>query len=102
MYSVNDGAVMAAWATQQKIAGTFVTFFGDPHSHLTRSMGVVLEHPGAIGVGLINRCKRSAMLFSKGVAKYVAVAELGNPDKPDEETYAEAVLKFIDSHGTEL
>ena len=25
----------------------------------------MLDHPGATGVGLINRCKRSAMLFSK-------------------------------------
>ena len=93
MYCVNDGAVMDAWGKQQKIAGSFVKFFADPGSDLTRSLGMTLDHPGAIGAGLVNRCKRFAMLFIKGVVKYVAVAEIGNPDKPDEQTYAEAILK---------
>ena len=32
MYCVNDGAVMQAWGAAQNIAGTFITFVGDPYS----------------------------------------------------------------------
>jgi len=93
---------MKAWGKQLKIAGTYVKFFADPGSDLTRSLGMTLDHPGVRAVGLINRCKRFAMLLVKGVAKYVAVAEIGNPAKPDEKTYAEAVSKFIDDNRTDL
>jgi len=90
--SVNDGAVMKAWAKQQRIEGSFVRFLGDPLSDLTRDLGVLLEHPAVRAAGLVNRCKRFAMLFSKGVVKYFAV------DGPDSKTYAEAVLKFMDDN----
>ena len=98
VYCVNDGAVMKGWGKQQKIAGTFVNFFADPGSDLTRSLGVTLDHPGVRAAGLINRCKRFAMLFVKGEVKYSAVAEIGDKEKTDEKTYAPAILKFIDAN----
>ena len=104
-YCVNDGAVMKAWAKALQIEGSFLKFFGDPYSDLTRSLDMVLDHPGPRGVGLINRCKRFVMLFHKGVAKFVAVAETDDDPAGDahpDKTLAEAVLKFIDDHHDEM
>ena len=100
IYSVNDGAVMKAWAQDQKIEETFVTFLADPYSELTLSLGMLLDDPGVHDVGLVNRCKRNAILFEDGVAQHVAVAE-GDDDpagdsKPDV-TLAEAMLEFLAS-----
>merc|ERR1712037_142627 len=75
VYCVNDGAVMKAWGEKQGIGGSFLKFFGDPYSDLTRSLGMVLDHPGPRGLGLINRCKRFVILFSKGEVKFKAIAE---------------------------
>ena len=105
VYCVNDGAVMKAWGEQQKIGGSFLKFFGDPYSDLTRSLDMVLDHPGPRGLGLINRCKRFVILFSKGEAKFKAIAESADDpagDSHPDKTLAEAVIKFMDGHGTEL
>ena len=80
VYCVNDGAVMKAWGDAQKIEGTFVTFVGDPHSDLTKSLDMTLDHPGPRSVGIINRCKRHVFLFEGGLARYAAIAE--SPDDP--------------------
>jgi len=89
---------MQAWAADQNIAGTFITFVGDPYSDLTKSLDMVLDHPGPRGVGLINRCKRNVVLFQGGTAQFVAVAEgIDDPagDAHPEATLADAILKFI-------
>ena len=36
VYCVNDAAVMEAWAQDQGIGGSMVTFLGDPTSTLTK------------------------------------------------------------------
>ena len=75
VYCVNDGAVMKAWGDAQKIAGTFVTFVGDPLSDLTKGLDMTLDHPGPRDAGIINRCKRHVFLFDGGKARYAAIAE---------------------------
>eukprot|EP00418_Pyrodinium_bahamense_P063390 CAMPEP_0179090998 /NCGR_PEP_ID=MMETSP0796-20121207/41546_1 /TAXON_ID=73915 /ORGANISM="Pyrodinium bahamense, Strain pbaha01" /LENGTH=51 /DNA_ID=CAMNT_0020788581 /DNA_START=34 /DNA_END=185 /DNA_ORIENTATION=+ len=35
VYCVNDGAVMTAWAADQGIEGSMITFLGDTRSELT-------------------------------------------------------------------
>jgi len=80
VYCVNDGAVMDAWAQDQKIEGTIVSFFADPYQSLTNFLGMNLDHPGPISLGLTNRCKRNAIYFENGVAQFTRIAE--SPDDP--------------------
>ena len=41
VYCVNDGAVMDAWAKDQKLEGNkFITMMGDPSGALTSALGV--------------------------------------------------------------
>jgi peroxiredoxin len=48
VYCVNDGAVMSAWAKDQDIDGSMITFLGDPSRALTDALDMVLDHPGAL------------------------------------------------------
>ena len=58
-----------------------ITFMGDPHSALTQALGMVLDHPGPVGKGLVGpRCKRFAMYIEDGTIKFWAVSE--GPDDP--------------------
>ena len=50
IYCVNDGAVMDAWATDQKIEGSMITFLGDPSRAFTDAVDMVLDHPGPMSV----------------------------------------------------
>lgn len=75
IYSVNDGAVMNAWAIDQKIQGSILLFLGDPNGELTKALGMELNHPGPVNSGLVGRCKRFAMYVENSVIKYVAVSE---------------------------
>ena len=53
-----------------------ITFMGDPHSALTQALGMVLDHPGPVGKGLVGpRCKRFAMYIEDGVIKVWKVSE---------------------------
>jgi len=72
VYCVNDGAVMEAWAKDQKIAGTNITFLADSTSALTKALDMVLDTP-APRFGN-PRCKRFAMYVDNGVIKHVAVS----------------------------
>lgn len=73
--AVNDGAVMQAWAKDQKVEGSFVKFLADTRSELTQSLGLVLDHPGPMSVLGNPRCKRYSMLVVNGVIKSINVAE---------------------------
>ena len=61
VYCVNDGAVMSAWGEAMNIEGSMITFLADTRSELTQALGVVLDHPGPMGVLGNPRCKRFAM-----------------------------------------
>jgi len=78
VYCVNDMAVMEAWAADQKVEGTHVSFYADPFGTFTKHFGMIMDHPGPAAHGIIGRCKRWAMYLDDGVVKYIAVAE--DPD----------------------
>ena len=80
MYCVNDGAVMDAWAKDQNVAGSMVTFLADTRCELSEALDVVMTHPGPMGVLGNARCKRFAFYADDGVIKHFAVSE--GPDDP--------------------
>lgn len=75
VYCVNDGAVMAGWAREQKTAGTMVKLMADPRGILTRRLGMSLRHPGPLSNLGNPRCKRFAMIVDDGIVKAVEVSE---------------------------
>lgn len=96
--AVNDGAVMRAWALDQKIEGSLLQFMGDPYGDFTRMCGMELTHPGPLEKGLVNRCKRFAMLVNHNVVEYVAVSESDDDPAGDanpEGTCAPAMIAAI-------
>jgi peroxiredoxin len=98
VYCVNDGAVMKAWAADQGVEDSMVTFMGDPAGEFTKAVGMEMTHPGPASVGIIGRCKRFAMVVVKGVVKYVAVSEGPNDPAGDEDpsaTCVEAMLAAV-------
>jgi peroxiredoxin 5 len=100
VYSVNDGAVMRAWAIDQKIEGSLLLLMGDPYSEFTEMCGMELTHPIPIEKGLVNRCKRFAMLVVNNVVKHVAVSESEDDPAGDahpEDTCAPAMIEAIKS-----
>jgi len=100
MYCVNDGAVMKAWAADQKIEGSMITFMGDPAGELTKALDMQMTHPGPPSVGIIGRCKRHAMYVDDGEVKYVAVSESDDDpagDDDPEDTCAPAMMDAIKS-----
>jgi 2-Cys peroxiredoxin 5 len=97
IYCVNDGAVMKAWAEDQRIKG-IVKMMGDPASEFTKGCGMEMTHPGPPSVGIIGRCKRFAMYVVDGVVKHVAVAEADDDPAGDDVptvTLAPAMLEAI-------
>ena len=109
IYCVNDGAVMKAWAADQKTEGSLITMMGDPLSTLTRKLDMKLTHPGPQGKGLHDRCKRFALYIVDGTVKIVRVSDAGPNGEEDpagddfpEKTLAPAMLEAIDAIKDEL
>lgn len=75
VYCVNDMAVMDAWAKDQGVEGSHITFYADPYGTFTKHFDMVMTHPGPYGKGLVERCKRYALYLDDGVVKYQALAE---------------------------
>ena len=71
---------MEAWAKDQKIAGTNITFFADTSSALTKELDMVLDAPGPMRALGNPRCKRFALIVDKGTITHVAISE--SPDDP--------------------
>jgi len=95
VYCVNDGAVMTGWAKAQGVEGSIVTFLGDPRSELTKALGLVLDHPGPMGVLGNNRCKRFSMLIEDSIIKTINVAATESDPAGDNDpsvTLAETML----------
>mmetsp|Transcript_96286 Transcript_96286/g.277309 ORF Transcript_96286/g.277309 Transcript_96286/m.277309 type:complete len:105 (-) Transcript_96286:2-316(-) len=99
VYCVNDGAVMKAWAVDQKTTDSMIKMYGDPSGEFTRAVDMELVHPGPISVGIIGRCKRFALYVVDGEVKFAAVAEDPEFDPAGDEfpeaTLVEALLKAI-------
>lgn len=88
IYSVNDGAVMSAWAESMGIEGSMITFLADTRSELTQVLGVVLDHPGPMSVLGNPRSKRFAMYLDDGVIKAFETSE--KPDDPAGDSFPES------------
>jgi 2-Cys peroxiredoxin 5 len=80
VFCVNDGAVMQAWAKDQKIEGSNITFLADTRCELTKALDLVLDHPGPMGVLGNPRCKRFAAYVENGEIKVLNVSE--GPNDP--------------------
>lgn len=99
VYCVNDGAVMGAWAKDQGVEGSMVTFLGDTRQEFTKALKMELTDPGPCSVLGQGRCKRFALYVVDGEIKYQAVAEApGDPagDSDPSKTLVEAMLKGIE------
>jgi len=75
IYCVNDAAVMKAWSKDQKVEDSMITFYGDPTGEFTKACGMIMDHPGPRGVGLLGRCKRFLLYIEDSVVKYSVIAE---------------------------
>lgn len=98
VYSVNDAAVMQAWAKDQKIGLSMLNLMGDPAGELTRDLDMELTHPGPMSKGLLGRCKRHAIHAVNGEIKVIKISEAPNDPAGDDdpsETLAESVLAAI-------
>jgi len=80
VYCVNDGAVMKAWAKDQKVEGSIIRFLADTRCQFTRKIGMSMLHPGPKGALGNIRCKRFVLVVDDGVVKNVEVSEA--PDDP--------------------
>lgn len=90
VFCCNDGAVMKAWADNQGVTGSIVTFMADTQGDLTKALGTEMTHPGPIGVLGGPRCKRQAIYLDDGVIKAFEVSE--GPDDPAGDDNPEATL----------
>ena len=89
---------MKAWAADQKVEGSMITFMGDPSGELTKALGMEMTHPGPISVGIIGRCKRFALIIDDAVVKFVAISEAEDDpagDDDPEDTCAPAILDAL-------
>jgi len=80
VYCVNDGAVMKAWAKDQKVEGSIIRFLADTRCQFTRKIGMSMLHPGPKGALGNIRCKRFVLVVEDGEVKHVEVSE--GPDDP--------------------
>jgi 2-Cys peroxiredoxin 5 len=80
VYCVNDGAVMKAWAKDQKVEGSIIRFLADTRCQFTRKIGMSMLHPGPKGALGNIRCKRFVLVVDDGEVKNVEVSE--GPDDP--------------------
>jgi peroxiredoxin len=105
VYCINDGAVMDAWADDQKVGrdgqGTMINFLADTHGKLTDALGLRMSHEGPLSVLGSHRSKRFSAYFDRGVMKVLNVAEnpLTDPagDDHPEHSFAEQMIKDINN-----
>jgi len=105
VYCVNDGAVMKAWAKDQKVDGTPITFLADTRGEFTKAIGMFMDHPGPKDALGGDRCKRFVLVVKDGVVKNVEVSEGPGDPAGDAEpkgpvtkrTRVENVLDLINS-----
>lgn len=96
VYCVNDGAVMTAWAADQGIEDSIITFLGDPRSELTEALGLVLDHPGPMSVLGTKRCKRFSMFIDDGIIKTINVAAAEDDPAGDDNPTVSLVEKMLE------
>lgn len=80
VYCVNDAAVMQAWAKDQGVEGSMITFLADTRCEFTSALGMCISHPGPRGALGNVRCKRFVLICEDGIVQHVEVSEA--PDDP--------------------
>lgn len=80
VYCCDNAAVMKAWAKDQGVEGSMLTFMADTHGSLSKALGVAMEHPGPLGKLGSTRCQRFGMYVEDGTIKAFEVA--ASPDDP--------------------
>ena len=98
VYCVNDGAVMTGWAKDQGVEGSIVTFLADPTCAFTRAVGMVLDHPGPMGVLGSPRCKRFVLVVDDGAVTHVEVSEADGDPAGDNEPEGPVTAKTRVEH----
>mmetsp|Transcript_14216 Transcript_14216/g.33581 ORF Transcript_14216/g.33581 Transcript_14216/m.33581 type:complete len:90 (-) Transcript_14216:84-353(-) len=86
---------MTGWAKDQGVAGSMITFLGDPRSELTKALGLVMDHPGPMSVLGNTRCKRFSMLIDDGVIKTINVAAGEDDPAGDDDPSVSLVEKML-------
>mmetsp|Transcript_20351 Transcript_20351/g.46399 ORF Transcript_20351/g.46399 Transcript_20351/m.46399 type:complete len:90 (+) Transcript_20351:540-809(+) len=87
---------MTAWALDQGVEGSIITFLGDPRSELTKALDLVLDHPGPMSVLGNKRCKRFSMLIDDGVIKTINVAASDDDPAGDDNPTVSLVEKMLE------
>jgi len=103
VYCVNDGAVMKAWAKDQGVEGSIITFLADTRCEFSEAIGMCMNHPGPKGALGNTRCKRFVLVCENGVVKNVEVSEApedpagdNEPDGPiTKKTRVEHILTLL-------
>ena len=107
VFCINDGAVMDAWADDQKVGrdgeGTMINFLADPHGKLTDALGLRMSHQGPQSLFGQGRCKRFSAFYDHGVLKVMNLAENDDPsgaedpagDSFPDNSLAEKMIKDI-------
>jgi peroxiredoxin len=102
VYCVNDGAVMQAWAADQMISGSLITFLADTRCEFTSAIGMCIDHPGPKGALGNVRCKRFVLICEDGVVKHVEVSEAPGDPAGDNEPNGPITAKTRVEHILEL
>lgn len=102
VYCVNDGAVMKAWAKDQQIEGSMITFLADTRCEFTSAIGMCMEHAGPKGALGNTRCKRFVLICQDGIVENVEVSEAPNDPAGDAEPNGPITAKTRVEHVLEL
>lgn len=98
VYCVNDSAVMDAWAKDQKVEGSILSFYGDSASKLTKEIGMELTDSRVMEALGNPRCKRHAIIADDMEVKEIFVAASEDDPAGDgkpESTFVDNVLKHL-------
>mmetsp|Transcript_99922 Transcript_99922/g.291462 ORF Transcript_99922/g.291462 Transcript_99922/m.291462 type:complete len:90 (+) Transcript_99922:324-593(+) len=87
---------MKAWAANQGVMDSIITFLGDPRSELTKALDLVLDAPGPMSVLGNPRCKRFSMLIDDGVIKTINVAASDDDPAGDDNPTVSLVEKMLE------
>lgn len=95
VYCVNDGAVMKAWAKDQKVEGSIVRFLSDTRCQFTRKIGMAMSHPGPRDALGNVRCKRFVLVVDDGKVKNVEVSEASDDPAGDNDPSGPITAKTL-------
>ena len=102
VYCVNDGAVMKAWAKDQKIEGSIITFLGDTRREFSEAVGMCMDHAGPKHALGSKRCKRFVLIVEDGIVKNVEVSEAPDDPAGDNDPTGPITAKTLVEHILEL